>query len=171
MRVDRDDGGIQVMEHREPPRIPLGDRRFDGAIEESKSGFRLRTFDPFRDRRRIDLLRAGLIALAAIAVVALLFYIGSARQSPPFIGCIAQSQYQVAFDQIELVDDLPSWYRGGKREFLSRVRRGVWPHRIDLSARRSARPAGAGVQARPLGGRGAQGHLRARADLSRLEDP
>ena len=35
-----------------------------------------------------------------------------------------QSQYQVAFDQIQLAHELPSWYRGGKREFLGRVRRG-----------------------------------------------
>ena len=87
------------MEHREPPRIPLGDRRFDGVIQESKTGFRLRTFDPFRDRRRIDLLRAGLIAMAAIAVVALLFYMGSRAAIAAVHWLHAQSQYQVAFDR------------------------------------------------------------------------
>lgn len=111
------------MEHREPPRIPLGDRRFDGAIQEPKSGFRLRTFDPFRDRRRIDLLRAGLIAAAAMAAVALLLYVGSRAAIAAVHWLHVQSQYQVTFDKIELVRELPSWYRGGKREFLGRVRR------------------------------------------------
>ncbi len=31
-----DDGGIQVMEHREPPRIAPGDRRFDGATRRAR---------------------------------------------------------------------------------------------------------------------------------------
>jgi hypothetical protein len=124
MRVDLDEGGIQVMEHREPPRIAAGDRRFDGAIEEPASGFRLRAFDPFRDRRRIDLLRAGVMIAAALALTAILFYLGSRAAIAAVTWLHRQSQYQVAFDEIKLVQELPRWYRGGNREFLDRVRRG-----------------------------------------------
>jgi hypothetical protein len=122
MRADPDDGGIQVMEHREPPRIAAGDRRFDGEIEEPARPFRLRAFDPFSDRRHIDLFRAGVMAAAALAIMALLFYVGS-RASIAAVGWLhRQSQYQVAFEEIQLVQELPGWYRGGKREFLRSVR-------------------------------------------------
>jgi hypothetical protein len=122
MQGDPDDGGIQVMEHREPPRIAAGDRRFDGAIEEPPTSFRLRAFDPFSDRRHIDLLRAGLMAAAALAITALVFYLGSRATNAAVMWLHRQSQYQVAFEEIQLAQELPSWYRGGKREFLGRVR-------------------------------------------------
>jgi hypothetical protein len=124
MRADPDDGGIQVMEHREPPRIAAGDRRFDGAVEEPASSFRLRAFDPSSDRRRIDLLRAALMAAAALAIMALLFYLGSRATIAAVAWLHRQSQYQVAFDDIQLSQELPSWYRGGKRAFLHSVRDG-----------------------------------------------
>jgi hypothetical protein len=123
MRVDRDDGGIQVMEHREPPRIAAGDRRFDGSIENSAGRFRLRAFDPFRSRPPVNAVRLGLVTLAALGIAAVLVYLGSRATSLAVAWIHRQSQYQLAFDKIQLVREIPSWYRGGKRDFLSRVRR------------------------------------------------
>src|ERR1017187_1072136 len=122
MRVDRDDGGIQVMEHREPPRIAAGDRRFDGAAEEPGGRFRLRTFDPASNQRRIDPLRAALLSVTAVAITAALFYLGSRATSGAVGWLHRQSQYQLAFDQIQLVHEPPAWYRGGIRQFLAQVR-------------------------------------------------
>jgi hypothetical protein len=124
MWVDPEEGGIQVMEHREPPRVAMGDRRFDGAIEERARGFRLRAFDPLGDRPRVGFLRAGVMIASAFAVTATLFYLGSRVTIAAVAWLHRQSQYQVAFDEIQLAQELPSWYRGGNREFLERVRRG-----------------------------------------------
>jgi hypothetical protein len=123
MHADRTDGGIQVMEHREPPRIAASDRRFDGAIENPASRFRLRAFDPSGSRPRIDAFRLGLASLAALAVAATLVFLGSRATSAAVGWLHRQSQYQLAFDNIQLVQQPPRWFRGGRREFLSRVRR------------------------------------------------
>jgi hypothetical protein len=122
MRVDRDDGGIQVMEHREPPRIAAGDRRFGGVTEEPGGRFRLRTFDPASNRRRIEPLRVALLSVSALAITAAIYYIASRATSSAVGWLHRQSQYQLAFDQIRLVHEPPAWYRGGAREFLARVR-------------------------------------------------
>ncbi|MFI5461234.1 MAG: hypothetical protein ACHRXM_38000 [Isosphaerales bacterium] len=113
------------MEHREPPRIASGDRRFDGAIEEPGGGFRLRRFDPSRDRRQLDFRRAGLLTLAAIAVLAGVIYV-ALRATRAAVGWLNhQSTYQLPFNQIHLATDPPAWYRGGAQEFLERVRLGA----------------------------------------------
>jgi hypothetical protein len=123
MQVDRDEGGIQVMEHREPPRIGAGDRRSGGGVESAASAARLRGFGPFGSRARVGSARLALAALAAACVAGIVIYAVS-RATIGAVGWLhRQSQYQLAFDDVDLVRELPGWYRGGKREFLGRVRR------------------------------------------------
>ena len=111
------------MEHREPPRIGAGDRRSGGAVESGGSHVRLRAFDPFRSRARIGSGRLAVASVVAVCVAGLVVYAAS-RATIGAVGWLhRQSQYQLAFDDVQLVHELPAWYRGGKREFLSRVRR------------------------------------------------
>jgi len=110
------------MEHREPPRVAPGDRRFDGAIEEPGGPFRLRPFDPARDRRQLDFGRAGLL-LAAFAGLAGLIYLATHLTRAAADWLHHQPKYQLPFDQIRLATKPPVWYRGGTHEFLERVRR------------------------------------------------
>jgi hypothetical protein len=125
MRVERDDGGIQVMEHREPPRIGAGDRRGGGGVEgaDGPVPVPLRAFDPFRNRTRVVSVRVAVTAVAALGVAALLVYVGSRATGGAVAWLHRQPKYQLAFDDVHLVHELPGWYRGGKREFLARVRR------------------------------------------------
>jgi hypothetical protein len=81
----RAEEGIQVMEHREPPRIALGDRRLEGAIDDQGTRLRLRPLDPFHDRRRRDLARPIILTVAGSAVLAAVVTLG---YQPRFAGCI-----------------------------------------------------------------------------------
>ena len=110
------------MEHREPPFFAAGDRRPGGALENPAGGFRLRAFDPLSNRRRIDAVRLAVTSLVVLGVAALVLYAASWALSAAVGWVHRQSQYQVAFDEIQLLRDLPRWYRGGKREFLRHVR-------------------------------------------------
>ena len=80
-------------------------------------------FDPMRTRARVFSTRLAITTLAATCLTCLLVYLGSCAAGVVAAWLNRQSQYQLAFDDIDLVRDLPSWYRGGKREFLSRVRK------------------------------------------------
>ena len=81
------------MEHREPPRIAAGDRRFDGAIENPASEFRLRAFDPFSSRPRIDAFRLRACRRwRRSPSPAMLVYLGSTRRAQP---CVAASPIAV----------------------------------------------------------------------------
>ncbi len=111
------------MEHREPPRIGAGDRRLGAAVENAASGVRLRAFNPFRGRARVDPIRLAVTAILLLVVAAALVYALSRALSGAVAWLHRQSQYRLAFSDIELVRELPAWYRGGKREFLARVRR------------------------------------------------
>jgi hypothetical protein len=113
------------MEHREPPRIAPGDRRFDGAIGEPEAGFRLRAFVPAQGRRHLGIGRAGLLAVFGIAMLAgVLFLVRQATRGA--VGWLHhQSRYQVPFREIRLATEPPPWYRGGGSEFLERVRQGA----------------------------------------------
>jgi len=113
------------MEHHEPPRIATGERRFDGAIEESGGRFRLRRFDPDRAHRRADVGRAVLLTLAAVAVLAGLIYLAIQAARAAVRWLHHQSTYQLPFNQIRLATEPPAWYRGGTQEFLERVRLGA----------------------------------------------
>jgi hypothetical protein len=129
------------MEHREPPRIGAGDRRSAAAVENAAGGVRLRAFDPFRGRARVDPVRVGATALGLLVVAVAVVY-GLSRATNGAVAWLhRQSQYRLAFSDIELARELPKWYRGGKREFLARVQRssgnpesisllGVRPERI-----------------------------------------
>jgi hypothetical protein len=125
MPDDRGNGGIKVMEHREPPRIASGDRPLEGATTHNDRGpFRLRRFDEAGEKRKIDYPRAGLIVLGALVLAAGFLWVK--RASLDWLA--DQPQYQVPFDQIQLVDASgqpnppPRWYHGGARVFLENVR-------------------------------------------------
>ncbi len=111
------------MEHREPPRIGAGDRLAGAAVEGPAAHGRLRAFDPLRSRARVFSTRLTITTLAATCLTVLLVYLGTRAAGAVAAWLHRQSQYQLAFDDIQLVRELPAWYRGGKREFLSRVRR------------------------------------------------
>jgi hypothetical protein len=64
------------------------------------------------------------MSLASLAVAGLIFFLGSRAIALALQWLHRQSHYQLAFDQIDLVREVPSWFRGGNREFLARVRRG-----------------------------------------------
>jgi hypothetical protein len=75
MPDERGNGGIKVMEHREPPRIASGDRPLEGATTHNDRGpFRLRRFDEAGEKRKIDYPRAGLIVLGALVLAAGFFW-------------------------------------------------------------------------------------------------
>jgi hypothetical protein len=138
------------MEHRDPPRITAGDRRFDEAVEEVGGRFRLRQFDPTApDRRQVGVRHASLIGIAALAVLAGLFYLASHASRAAVNWLHHQANYQLPFDEIHLVGEPPPWYRGGAHEFLERVRRGareserisvfeVGPERLSLAFKKYA---------------------------------
>ncbi len=111
------------MEHREPPRIGAGDRLVGGAVESPAAEGRLRAFDPLRSRARVISTRLMITTLAATCLTGMLVYLGTRAAGAVASWLHRQSKYQLAFDDIQLVRELPAWYRGGKREFLSRVRR------------------------------------------------
>ena len=111
------------MEHREPPRIGAGDRLSAATVENGASGVRLRAFDPFRGRARVDPVRVGATVLGLIVVAAMAVYGLSRATSAAVAWLHRQSQYRLAFSDIQLDRELPAWYRGGKREFLARVQR------------------------------------------------
>jgi hypothetical protein len=122
MRDDPDGGDVQVMEHREPPRIGPSERRIDEVTGDAGGRFRVGRSDVAGDRRHIDFARVGLVVLAGVAVVTVLAYLGTwaARAS---VGWLAQQpQYQVPFQQIELVNEPPRWFEGGTQKFLEGVR-------------------------------------------------
>ncbi len=101
------------MEHRTPPRIVAGDDRFKGALQEGGGQIPLRPFPFVRGQRQIHYRRALLLSVAALAAVAL-FYLGAQVIRAALNWLHHQPQYQLPFEQIELVPEPPPWFRGGK---------------------------------------------------------
>jgi len=110
------------MEHREPPRIVTGDRRLEGALEDTGGRFPFRRFPLVRNQRQIHFGRALLFIVAALAVLIVLFYLGSQATRAAIGWLHHQSQYQLPFEQIQLVPEPPPWFRGGARAFLEAAR-------------------------------------------------
>ncbi len=114
-----------MIEHREPPRIAAGDGQLDGTAGEPGGSLRLRAFDPAGMHRPHVFRRAGLVALAAVAVAAGLIYLAFRATRAGVEWLHRQTEYELAFNDIRLAPEPPGWYRGGSREFLERVRGGV----------------------------------------------
>jgi hypothetical protein len=110
------------MEHRAPPRIVAGDDRFKGALQEGGGQIPLRPFPFARGQRHIHYRRALLLSVATLAAVAL-FYLGAQLFRAALNWLHHQPQYQLPFEQIELVPEPPPWFLGGKTVFLEGVRR------------------------------------------------
>jgi hypothetical protein len=118
------DGGIKVMEHRQPPRIAPSDRQFEDSAQQTGGRFRLRRFDEDGNHRKIDYRRAGVLVGVGLAVASGFLYLAD-RARRASLGWLAnQPQYQIPFDRIELVHEPPPWYEGGPRAFLKGVRLG-----------------------------------------------
>ena len=93
------------MEHREPPRIAAGDRRFDGAIEEPGGRFRLRRFDPVAQPAP-DRLRPRWLARPSRpwpSPSALIYLATRGDVVPRSTGCIVNPSINFRSTQIELV--------------------------------------------------------------------
>jgi hypothetical protein len=113
------------MEHRELPHTVPADPRPGGAGDDTEGRFRLRMFEQPRGRRHLDLGRAGLLTFAIVACSAGFFYGAFRARKVAIEWLYRQSQYQFPFRDIRLVPEPPRWYRGGRREFLERVRQGA----------------------------------------------
>jgi hypothetical protein len=119
---DSHEEGIQVMEHREPPRIIAGDHRFKGALEDRGDRFQFPRFPFVRSQRQIHYRRALLVSVATLAVLAAV-YLGTQAIRTALDWLSHQPQYQLPFDQIQLIPEPPRWFLGGKPVFLEGVRR------------------------------------------------
>jgi hypothetical protein len=112
-----------VMEHREAPRVGSDDRPFDGGPAPALGAFRLRRFDAEGNRRKVDFPRAGLLAVAGLALAGCTLYLADRARRAAFDWLADQPQYQIPFEQIELVVEPPRWYEGGSHAFLEGVRK------------------------------------------------
>jgi hypothetical protein len=112
------------MEHREPPRVGPGDGQIDESAELPAGRFRLRRFEAAGTGRQIDYRRVGFFLVVGSATLVGLVYF-SAWAARTSVGWLAQQpQYQIPFDQIELVPKPPRWYERGSQAFLEGVRLG-----------------------------------------------
>jgi hypothetical protein len=67
--------------------------------------------------------RTGIVVLLGAVLVGGALYLGRLAARSVVGWLHAQPQYQLPFDQIELVPPPPAWYRAGAKGFLDRVRR------------------------------------------------
>jgi hypothetical protein len=110
------------MEHREPPRIASSERQVDAAADLAGGRFRLRRFDAIGNSRKFDYSRASLLVVAGLALAVALVYLTDRARRVAVAWLAHQSQYQLAFDRIELAPEPPPWYQGGRHAFLKGVR-------------------------------------------------
>src|SRR5262245_13810983 len=75
MQDDRAEGGMQVMEHREPPRMAVGDSQLDRTADELGGSRPLRLFSSSGDQRAHDVGRAVVLAIVGLVVAAGAFYL------------------------------------------------------------------------------------------------
>jgi hypothetical protein len=113
------------MEHRELPRIAPGEHPFDGEPQQAGGRFRLRRFDEAGKNRKTGYRRVGVLGVVCVALVAGLLYLTDWVRRGSVEWLAHQSQYQLPFNQIELVPETPQWYQGGTRAFLEMVRLGA----------------------------------------------
>ena len=121
----RADGGIKVMEHREPPRIAESDQEFDATAQQPGGRFRLRRFNEGSTSRKIEYRRASLLAIMGLALMVGLLYLTDWARRASIEWLAHQPQYQLPFDRITLNPQAPRWYQGGSLAFLERVRLGA----------------------------------------------
>jgi hypothetical protein len=124
MRRERAEGGTQVMEHRELPRIGPGEQRVDAADENQRPTY-LPSWLELRSRQllpayRRRMLAAALVILAIFGVLGYLSVLGG-RAAVSWLH--RQPQYQLPFREIHLEPEPPAWFRGSKKGFLEGVRR------------------------------------------------
>jgi cell division septal protein FtsQ len=123
MPDNRAEEGIQVMEHREPPRFAAGDRRSGEIVEDPDQIFRLRAFNPAGVGPRREWRRAGLLAFVGLALAVGFIYLARQAAQAAVAWLHHQPQYLVPFGEIHLVTNPPACYRGGSVAFLEHVRR------------------------------------------------
>jgi hypothetical protein len=75
-----------------------------------------------RNQRQILVGRAVLFIVAALAVLIVLCYFSSQATRAAIGWLHHQPQYQLPFEQIQLIPAPPPWFRGGTKTFLEAVR-------------------------------------------------
>jgi hypothetical protein len=125
MGDDRAGGGTEVMEHREPLRIALADRRLEAAVESPREpgSSRARRLGLIGVARRVDPRRLALLSTAGLVIVLALGYLVSLGTLAAVAWLHRQPYYQLRFDKIRLDPGPPPWFRGGRDAFLEAVRR------------------------------------------------
>jgi hypothetical protein len=125
MPDDRGNGGIKVMDHREPPRITSGDRSIEGTATHQANGpLRSHRVDASTKLRKFDISRGLFAVVASLVIIASLFW----AKHTSIDWLTKQPQYQIAFRSIQLVNEAgetaepPRWYHGGTSAFLENVR-------------------------------------------------
>jgi hypothetical protein len=119
------------MEHREPPRIAIGDRVYGPATEDAGGRLPLRAADAAFNRDPRNLGRGALSALIATAGATALLCMGWQAMRTAVTWLHHQSQYQVPLDDVDLVNAPPAWFRGGPQRFLEQLRQNAAaPRRI-----------------------------------------
>jgi hypothetical protein len=86
----------------------------------SRRGFR--RLDFVRSERQLDFKRIVLACLLALAAVLIFGYLGNQSLRSAVGWLHRQPQYQLRFDDIQLRDEPPPWFRGGAEAFLRQVR-------------------------------------------------
>lgn len=111
------------MEHREPPRIVTADEPAHESESDPIRGRRFARFVAPPSVRRLSRPRIVLAILAGVGVLYVLSLAGAhgLRSLQTFVH--KQAEYQVAFSDIVLDPPPPSWYKGGAKHFLDRVRK------------------------------------------------
>ncbi len=112
------------MEQREPPRIFNAEAR---GREPNADGVdppfrRFPHFNPPHHVRRLRPHGIAIFAIAALVVLVVVSYVVSWARQTGVTYVAVQPLYQLRFEDISLNPDPPAWYRGGRGEFLERVR-------------------------------------------------
>jgi hypothetical protein len=91
-------------------------------MDEAHSRRRFRGFDFGRSERQLDRKRILLGGLLALAVTGFLGYLGTHSLRSAVTWLHHQPEYQIRFLDIQLREQPPAWFRGGKEAFLGQVR-------------------------------------------------
>jgi hypothetical protein len=140
---------MRVMDRLEPPRIGKADSSVEEGARARFHRFSLRPNDLGRGGNVSAGRPNRLIVVVGVVLLAGLIYLGNQAVVAVVRWLHGQSQYQVPFDQIELIDPPPAWYRGGSKAFREHVRRSagagelvpmldITPDRLEIAFKNAA---------------------------------
>jgi hypothetical protein len=117
-QVRQSRGGVQVMEHRELPRIGTADRRPETVAEDAVIPTHLLKLKWRKPSRTMGYRRF----ILGLTVVLGLLGLGLLALGSGLSWLTRQTPYQIPFKSIQLVSAPPNWFRGGASAFLENVR-------------------------------------------------